>query len=136
MGQYDRLGEMLSDALKNGFECYKPRTHSSEKKHSAKQDLESGGQNAFFKEKQAVHDSEDKKSAVSGNSKVFTDKPSLDVLGLKAPATEESIKEAYRTLLKKYHPDSVPDFPEMQKTAARRTREIVEAYKKLIKNKE
>lgn len=136
MGQYDRLGEMLSDALKNGFERYKPRTHSSEEEHSAKQDLENGGENTFFKEKQSVHDSEDKKSAVSGNSKVFTDKPSLDVLGLKAPATEESIKEAYRTLLKKYHPDSVPDFPEMQKTAARRTREIVEAYKKLIKNKE
>ena len=25
MGQYDRLGEMLSDALENGFERYKKR---------------------------------------------------------------------------------------------------------------
>ena len=48
-------------------------------------------------------------------------------------AEEKDVKEAYRKLLKKYHPDNIPDLPFMQDTAARKTREIVDAYRKLIK---
>ena len=136
MSQYDRLGEMLNDALENGFDRYNFKADQAEKKDSAKQNIESSSikNDAAFQEKQSVGNTEEKKSNTGKNSRVFTDKASLNVLGLKESATEDNIKEAYRTLLKKYHPDSVPDFPEMQKTAARRTREIVEAYKKLIKD--
>lgn len=137
MSQYDKLGEMLSDALENGFERYKSKAKPTEEKYSAEQifDSNANSQKTDFQENQSIHNTEEKKTGISKNSKVFTDKASLAILGLKDSATEENIKEAYRTLLKKYHPDSVPDFPEMQKTAARRTREIVEAYKKLITNK-
>ena len=54
-----------------------------------------------------------------------------EVLGVDKNASADEIKSAYRKLAKKYHPDNIPDYPAMQKTASKKTQEIVEAYKKL-----
>ena len=49
------------------------------------------------------------------------------VLGVPEQAEEEQIKQSYRKLAKKYHPDLNPDNPE----AEARFKEIVEAYETL-----
>ena len=116
MGQYDRLGQMLSDALENGFERYKKRPEK-----------------ATGQEKKQDDEIHSETNAAAKPVKLFSDTKALSVLGLTEEASEKDVKEAYRALLKKYHPDNVPDLPLMQDTAARKTREIVEAYRKLIK---
>lgn len=49
------------------------------------------------------------------------------VLGIPEQADEEQIKQAYRKLAKKYHPDLNPDDPE----AEAKFKDIVEAYETL-----
>jgi hypothetical protein len=51
------------------------------------------------------------------------------VLGITPDATEAEIKKAYRNLMRQYHPDRVATLgPELQETAAKRAKEINEAY--------
>ena len=54
------------------------------------------------------------------------------VLGVPANATEAQIKEAYRELAKKYHPDKYVNNP-LADLAAEKMREINEAYDTLMK---
>jgi len=48
-----------------------------------------------------------------------------NTLGIKKDATSKEIKEAYRNLAKKYHPDKNPD----NKEAEEKFKEISNAYK-------
>ncbi len=57
------------------------------------------------------------------------DKDPYQVLGVSQNATEDEIRQAYRALAKKYHPDLNPNDP----TAAQKMNEINDAYDK-IKN--
>lgn len=50
-----------------------------------------------------------------------------EILGITEQANEEQIKQAYRRLAKKYHPDLNPDNPD----AEARFKDIVEAYETL-----
>ena len=50
-------------------------------------------------------------------------------LGLAAGSPMSAVKKAYRTLLKKYHPDNTAPFENMQRTAAQKTDRIVQAFK-------
>ncbi len=56
------------------------------------------------------------------------------VLGVPQNATEAQIKEAYRELAKKYHPDKYVNNP-LADLAAEKMREINEAYDQLTKNR-
>lgn len=56
-----------------------------------------------------------------------------EILGIKEGASEEEIKQAYRDMVKKYHPDKYVDNP-LQDLAEEKMREINEAYDYLIKN--
>ncbi len=53
------------------------------------------------------------------------------VLGVSATATDEEIKEAYRALVKKYHPDQYSDTP-LAELAGEKMKEINEAYDTII----
>ncbi len=52
-------------------------------------------------------------------------------LGLTADSPKAAVKKNYRTLLKKYHPDNTAPFENMQRTAAQKTDQIVQAFKTL-----
>lgn len=56
-----------------------------------------------------------------------------EVLGIKEGATKEEIKQAYRELVKKYHPDKYADNP-LRELAEEKMREINEAYDYLMRN--
>jgi molecular chaperone DnaJ len=56
------------------------------------------------------------------------------VLGVPQNATESQVKEAYRELAKKYHPDKYINNP-LADLAAEKMREINEAYDYIMKNK-
>lgn len=55
------------------------------------------------------------------------------VLGISPGADEETIKKAYRALVKKYHPDKYVNTP-MQDMASEKMKEINEAYDMLTNN--
>ena len=56
-----------------------------------------------------------------------------EVLGVPENASEEQIKEAYKELVKKYHPDKYQDNP-LADLAEEKMQEINEAYDMLMKN--
>ena len=55
------------------------------------------------------------------------------VLGVNEGATNEEIRAAYLSLVKKYHPDKYTD-PDMKQLANEKLKEINEAYDRLTKN--
>lgn len=56
------------------------------------------------------------------------------ILGIKQGADEETIKKAYRELVKKYHPDQYANNP-LSELASEKLKEINEAYDMLINKK-
>lgn len=54
------------------------------------------------------------------------------VFNLNYGCSKDELKESYRKLLKKYHPDNFAGFPETQKIAERKTQELISAFNKLL----
>jgi|UniRef100_A0A7V3RE09 molecular chaperone DnaJ len=59
-------------------------------------------------------------------------KDPYEVLGVRHGATKEEIRDAYRELIKKYHPDKFRDNPDMKNLAEEKVKEINEAYNYLL----
>ena len=55
-----------------------------------------------------------------------------DVLGISPSATNEEVREAYKALAKKYHPDNYIDSP-LAEMAEERMKEINEAYDEILR---
>ena len=59
-----------------------------------------------------------------------------DVLGIKDTATKDEIKKAYRTMVKKYHPDKLQHMDEVYRNGAEeKFRKVQEAYEQLQKER-
>ena len=59
-----------------------------------------------------------------------------EVLGLQRGATIDEIKAAYKRALAQYHPDKVAELgDDLRKLATIRTREIIEAYETLLRDR-
>ncbi|ODN30135.1 J domain-containing protein [Fervidobacterium thailandense] len=54
-------------------------------------------------------------------------KDPYEILGVRRNATMEEVEQAYRTLVKKYHPDRYRDNP-LRELAEEKLKEIIEAY--------
>lgn len=59
----------------------------------------------------------------------------LRVLNLRADASATEVKSAYRQMLKEWHPDRFAGDAERVRSAERRTRHIVEAYRALSRER-
>ena len=55
------------------------------------------------------------------------------ILGVPETASEEDIKKAYRSLVKRYHPDRFAGDPKAQEASAEKLKQINQAYDMLIK---
>ena len=60
-------------------------------------------------------------------------KTPYEILEIKQNATEDEIKQAYRNLVKKYHPDKYVNNP-LKDLAEEKMREVNEAYTEIISN--
>ena len=59
-------------------------------------------------------------------------KSPYEVLGISENATNEEVKNAYKALAKKYHPDNYVDSP-LADMAEERMKEINEAYDEILR---
>ncbi len=59
-------------------------------------------------------------------------KDPYEVLGVRRGASKDEIRQAYRELVKKYHPDKFQSNPDMLKLAEEKMKEINEAYDYLM----
>lgn len=72
------------------------------------------------------------KRAAKGKPPKDGEQSPYDVLGVKKGAAQREIKQAYRQLLKRYHPDKFVHMGDAYvETAKRKTQQIVEAYQAL-----
>jgi len=58
-----------------------------------------------------------------------------EVLGIPNSATDAEVKDAYRKLAKKYHPDNYNNAPDIAEVAADKMREVNEAYNTIMKDR-
>lgn len=72
---------------------------------------------------QYIYNRYQKGASVSDKNKYYT------ILGVKKGASQDEIKKAYRSLIKKYHPDVVAHLgDEFKKVNEKKARELTEAY--------
>ena len=58
-----------------------------------------------------------------------------DVLGIPRTASDAEVKDAYRALAKKYHPDNYSNAPDIADVAADKMREVNDAYNTIMKER-
>ncbi len=103
---YDKLGDLLNEALEKGELNSSPQNKNNEYKKNKEKNCQ-----FIYKSIQPYN--------------IFNITPGICF---------SEIKKVYRNLLKKYHPDNVKNFPQMQKTATEKTTLIVQAYKEIIED--
>lgn len=113
-GTYDKLGEMLKEAINTGSfpEAEKKQKNFSESKEKNKK-RDNSVKNISTNVQKYIH-----------IYKYFNLNPEN--------CSEAELKEAYHSMLKKYHPDNFSYFPETRKMADLKTKEIIRNYKKLL----
>lgn len=131
--QYDKLGEMLKDAIKSG------KFPESEKDSKKQDQQEIKQENLNKKTKKENSEKEKEFYSRKGNKRykildINTQKSIqlYEIFNLNYGCTKEELKDSYRKLLKKYHPDNFEGFPETQKMAERKTQELISAFNKLM----
>ncbi|MEM9923621.1 MAG: dynamin family protein [Cyanobacteria bacterium P01_D01_bin.50] len=95
-----------------------------------------------FKNNQTSNRQNNQQNNQTGNHKTQTTKPETDkdkliraygILGLKLNASPSQVKQAYKSLVKKWHPDLFVNKPQQQAQAQKKMRLINEAYDFLTK---
>lgn len=103
---YDKLGDLLKEAINQG-------EIPSKNKKNNNIDEKEGKKNSEF-----VY-----KSIQPYN--LFNTTPGI-------PFVE--IKKIYHNLLKKYHPDNIKNFPNMQKIATQKTNDLIKAFNEITED--
>ena len=135
---YDRLGDMLSDALESG-NFFAEEKNQKEKTQEEKSRKEAETNQPPDREKSAnqSHDREESAGQTKKTEKISGRRPkklspaeqsALKTLGLDENASLEEAKKAYREKLKYYHPDRHGDNPVLQKVAREKTRLVLESW--------
>ncbi len=135
---YDRLGDMLSDALESG-NFFAEEKNQKEKTQEEKSRKEAETSQSPDREKSAdqSHAREESAGQTKKTEKISGRRPkklspaeqsALKTLGLDENASLEEAKKAYREKLKYYHPDRHGDNPVLQKVAREKTRLVLESW--------
>lgn len=89
----------------------------------------------YIKRKHSQQPNDNKKSADNSweNSNTYTEKTPYEILQIDPKASKKQIHQAYKKMIKKYHPDKVSHLgDEFIALANRKFKEIQNAYDKLI----
>jgi len=108
---YDRLGDLLNEALENGSI---PQSATADSDTSSSPDTGSTG---------TAQPEDSPPPAVPADTAA-----AFKFLGLPVTASLDECRKAYKTKLKRYHPDNNSDNPVVQKVASRKTDELVQAF--------
>ncbi len=124
---------MLKNAIESGK--FPESEKNSKKPNRQKTEQENLNQNEkkekFENEKKFSNRKDNEKSKISDiNVQKFIHL--YKIFNLNYGCTKEELKDSYRKLLKKYHPDNFEGFPETQKMAERKTQELISAFNKLL----
>jgi preprotein translocase subunit Sec63 len=129
---YDKLGDLLSNALESGEMALKkdPGSQKKEDRSSVVSGTKKIKAARILSAKKIIRKGE---IIHAEQTAVFPDYilNSYKVLGIKTDATEDKIKNAYHEKLKMFHPDSNSSNETIQKIARQKTTELIEAYKLL-----
>ena len=131
--QYDKLGEMLKNAIESGkFPESEKNNRKQNRKKTEQENLNRNERKEKFEnEKEFFNRKGNKKSKILDiNVQNFIHL--YKIFNLNYGCTKEELKDSYRKLLKKYHPDNFEGFPETQKMAERKTQELISAFNKLL----
>lgn len=120
---FDRLGDLLSDAIKNDF--IQPDA-------DFKQPNADFAQQPMAVSQQALTEVDN----IENNTSILFIPKHLEedfkLLGITSDTTtEEAIKDAYKDMLKTFHPDRQKDIAILQKIAHEKTSKIVDSYKRI-----
>lgn len=107
-----------------------PTSDSKTKKKYLSQEIEEELEQlkAQMKNPQGQNNSTNTKYTPPVNDK---NKPFYEILELKPSASQDEVKQAYKRLVKKWHPDLFFNQPKLQLQAAEKFKKINEAYKQL-----
>ncbi len=139
--QYDKLGEMLKDAIESGSFPESSKKNSDSKNQKEKSKTEEKVKSENQNKPKNTNNDEKKEGAKGKNNHIKYKILDTDIqksmhlykiFNLSYGCTKEELKDSYRNLLKKYHPDNFEGFPETQKMAERKTRELISAFNKLL----
>ncbi|QOS40070.1 hypothetical protein DYE49_06215 [Treponema rectale] len=135
---YDRLGELLNETLKDGYvKSSEPQKETERFTETETQASSLKNKNGFTwpKGKKKKSSSFEKKSVESKKKvkKIFSAEAerALRLFSLDGNYTEEELKKAYKEKLNVFHPDKNKKLPIVQKVAAEKTRQVVEAFRLL-----
>ncbi len=113
---FDRLGDLLSDAIKNDF--IQPDADFAQQPMAVSQ------------ESLTEVDNIENNTSILFIPKHL--KEDFKLLGITSDTTtEEAIKDAYKDMLKTFHPDRQKDIAILQKIAHEKTSKIVDSYKRI-----
>jgi DnaJ-domain-containing protein 1 len=129
--QYDKLGEMLKDAIKSGKFPESEKDSKKQNQQKIKQENLNQKTKKENSEKEFYSRKGDKKNKIS-DVNIQKSIHLYKIFNLNYGCTIEELKDSYRKLLKKYHPDNFEGFPETQKMAERKTQELISAFNKLM----
>ncbi|MBO6177380.1 MAG: J domain-containing protein [Treponema sp.] len=145
---YDRLGELLNETLKDGYvKSSEPQKETERFTETETQASSLKNKNGFtwpkgkkkkttsFEKNSSEKNSSEKKSVESKKKveKIFSPEAerALRLFSLDENYTEEELKKAYKEKLNVFHPDKNKKLPIVQKVAAEKTRQVVEAFRLL-----
>ena len=134
---YDRLGDMLSDALESGNFFAEEKNQKENQEEKSRKEGETSQSPDREKRADQSHDREESAGQTKKTEKISGRRPkklspaeqsALKTLGLDENASLEEAKKAYREKLKYYHPDRHGDNPVLQKVAREKTRLVLESW--------
>ena len=135
---YDRLGELLNETLKDGYvKSDDSQDKSGQFEDSEKKSSSAGKRNGFKwpkgrKKKSGTFEKKDPEPDKK-NLRIFSPEAerALRLFSLDENYTEDELKKAYKEKLNVFHPDKNKKLPIVQKVAAEKTRQVVDAYRLL-----
>jgi hypothetical protein len=139
---YDRLGDLLSDTLRNGKLPHEEDTDTAESSESpvtfiGNSDIRRAQRilngNRARPRGSVIHTGSEDSSRIrtfAARELVVPDavRSAFDVLGVPSSSSVQTVHDAYRTRLKYYHPDSNISNETVQKIAKEKTQQLNEAY--------